>query len=96
VRLLSLADASDIAPHNTSLLWDQTSADRFFGDDDDRLLETLVFELVEGDEHECPTFTRGGGRLDQQVLLLAALLVGAFLHGAHPQLIGLGRGALLA
>ena len=36
----------------------ETRADRLLGNDDDRLAETLVLELVERDEHECPALPR--------------------------------------
>ncbi len=72
----------------------EARADRFFGDDDDRLFKVLVGEFVEGDEHECPTFAGGGGRFYQEVLF-ATPLVGAFLHGAHSQRIRAGGGAVL-
>lgn len=72
----------------------EAGADRFLWDNDDGLLEVLVFQFVEGDEHECPTFAGGGGRFDQKVLF-AAFLVGAFLHGAHSQGVGAGGGAIL-
>mgnify|MGYP001792106849 CR=1 FL=1 len=68
--------------------------DGIFGDDDDGLLEAVVLWLAGSDEHECPTLAGGGGRFDQQVLL-TALVVGPFLHGAHPQLVGFGGAALL-
>ncbi len=65
----------------------------FLRHDDDRLLEPLIVELVEGDEHERAALARGRRRLDEQVLL-AALLVGALLHRPHAKRVGLGRTAV--
>ena len=56
---------------------------------DNRLLDALIDQLVERDEHQCPRFARGGRRFDQQILL-AALVKGLRLHGAHAQFIRLG------
>src|SRR3546814_5622040 len=72
----------------------EARADALFRHDDDRLPQTLVRQLVERDEHERPAFAGRRGRFDKQILL-AALLVGAFLHGAHPKGVGLGRCATL-
>ena len=49
-------------------------------------------ELVERDEHERAAFAGGGRGFDEEVLL-AALLVGEFLHGAHAEGVGFGRAA---
>ena len=60
---------------------------------DDGLLDALVGELVERNEHQRAALARRWRRLDQQVLL-AALLEGALLHRPHAELIGLGRAAV--
>lgn len=55
---------------------------------------SLLSGLVKGDEHQRPALVHEtGGGLDQQVLL-AALLVGALLHGVHAEFIGPGRAAV--
>src|SRR6266851_6974741 len=46
----------------------EACADCFFRHDDDRLLEPLILELVERDEHERATLARRGRRFDKQVL----------------------------
>ena len=56
----------------------------------DGLLQALVVQLVQCDEHQRPGLARGGRRLDQQVLL-TALGIGPFLHSAHAQLVGFAR-----
>ena len=55
----------------------------------DGLLQALVVQLVQRNKHQCSRLARGRGRLDQQILL-AAPGVGALLHGAHAQRVGLG------
>ena len=55
---------------------------------DDGLLEALVVQLVQRDEHQRARLAGGRRRLDQQVLL-ATLGVGALLHRAHAQRIDL-------
>lgn len=47
-------------------------------------------QLVERDEHERAAFSRCGRRFDKKVLL-AALFVGALLHGPHAECIGFCR-----
>ena len=71
----------------------EARADGFFRDDDDGLLELLVVQLFEGDEHERSALARGRGRFDEQVLL-AAPLVGALLHGPHAHRVFLGGAAV--
>ena len=51
-------------------------------------------QFIQSNKHQGATFAGSGGRFDQQVLF-AAFLVGAFLHGAHPQGVGLGGSAIL-
>lgn len=53
---------------------------------DDALLQPLVLDLVKSNEHQRAGLARRGRRLDEQVLF-PALLVGAFLHGTHPELV---------
>ena len=50
-------------------------------------------QLVERDEHQRPALARGGRGFDQQILL-APLLIGALLHGAHAQLVRFGGAAI--
>ena len=57
----------------------EAAADRAFRHDDDRLLDALVVQLVERDEHQRAALAGGRRRLDQQILL-AALVIGALLH----------------
>ena len=66
----------------------EARADGSFRHHDDRLLEALIRQLVQRHEHQRPALARGRGRFDQQILL-AALLPGALLHGAHAQRVGL-------
>ena len=66
----------------------EARADGFLRHDDDRLLEPLILQLVERDEHERAALARRGRRLDKQVLL-AALFVGALLHGRMPSALAL-------
>ena len=71
----------------------EARADGFLRHDDDRLLEPLIVELVERDEHERAALARGGRRFDEKVLL-APLFIGAFLHRPHAKRVGLGRAAV--
>ncbi len=70
----------------------ETGADRAFRHADDGLLNALVGQLVQRDEHQRARLARGRGRLDQQILL-ATLVIGPRLHRAHPQLVRLGSRA---
>ena len=65
----------------------EAGADRLFRHRDNCLFDTLLIELVEGDEHQRPALSGSWGRFEQQVLL-AALVVGALLHGAHAEFVG--------
>ncbi|BDT16063.1 hypothetical protein N39L_57860 [Limnospira platensis NIES-39] len=60
---------------------------------DDRLFQVLVFQLIEGDKHQRPTFPRGGGRFNQQILF-PPFLVGDLLIMAHQGGVGAGRSAI--
>ena len=71
----------------------EAGTDGLLGHDDDGLLNALILELVECHEHQRTALARRGRRLDEQVLL-AAFLVGAFLHGPHSKRIGLSRCAV--
>ena len=66
----------------------EAAADGTLGHHDDGLLHALVVELVQRDEHQRAGLARCRRRLDQQILL-TALGIGALLHGAHPQRVGL-------
>ena len=57
-------------------------ADRALRDRDDDLLESLVVELVEGEEHQCARLTGRGWCLDQQVSACPRF-EGLGLHLAH-------------
>ena len=70
----------------------EAAADRSLRHHDDGLLQALVVQLVQRNEHQRPALARCRRRLDEQVLL-AALGVGTLLHRAHAQLVGLGRSA---
>ena len=70
----------------------EARADRLLRHDNDRLFNPLIMELVESDEHERTTLARRWRRLDEEVLL-APLLVGAFLHRPHTESVGFGRTA---
>src|SRR3546814_2440191 len=61
--------------------------DAFFRHDDDGLANALVRQLIERDEHEGAALARRRGRLDKKILL-AALLIGAFLHRSHAEGVG--------
>ena len=67
--------------------------DGFFWHDDDRLLQALIVQLVQRDEHQRPAFAASRGRLDQKVLL-SPLFIGALLHDAHAEFVGRGRTAV--
>ena len=67
--------------------------DGLLRDDDDHLLQSLVCQLVERNEHEGAALARCGRRLDEEILL-APLLVGPFLHGPHSERIRFGRCAV--
>ena len=71
----------------------EARADGLFRHDDDRLLDALIVQLVERDEHQRAALARGRRRLDQQILL-AALFEGALLHRPHAELVGFGRAAV--
>jgi ATP-dependent DNA helicase RecG len=68
----------------------KAAADGTLGHHDDGLLQTLVAQLVERDEHQGPRLPRCRRRLDEQILF-AAFGIGALLHRAHTQRVGLGR-----
>ena len=69
-------------------------ADRSLRHDDDRLLELLILQLIEGDEHQRAALAGRRRRFDEQVLL-AALLPGALLHRAHAEAFALRRTAVV-
>ena len=73
-----------VRPETTSrqLLIGEAAADGAFRHYDDGLLDPLVAERVQGDEHQRARRARGRRRLDQQVLL-AAMRISPFLHHAH-------------
>ena len=71
----------------------EAGADGLFRHDDDGLLDALILQLVERDEHQRAALARGGRGLDQKILL-AALFEGALLHRPHAELVGLGRAAI--
>ena len=71
----------------------ETRSDRLFRHNNYGLLDALILQLVESDEHQRATLARRRRRFDQQILL-AALLEGALLHRPHAELIGLGRAAI--
>src|SRR5581483_1922913 len=54
----------------------------FLRHDDDGLLESLILQLVERDEHEGAALARGGRGFDEQVLL-APLFICTLLHRPH-------------
>ncbi|MBK6708004.1 MAG: hypothetical protein IPG54_11215 [Sphingomonadales bacterium] len=58
------------------------------------MLQSLIGELVERDEHERAALARRRRRLDEKVRL-STLLESALLHRAHPERIGV-RGAAVA
>ncbi len=66
----------------------KAATDGPFGHHHDGLLQALVVQLVQRNEHQRTGLARSRWRLDQQVLL-TALGVGALLHGTHAQLVGL-------
>ena len=70
----------------------ETRADAPFRHDDDGLFQPLIGQFVQRDEHERAALAGRRGRLNKQILL-AALLIGALLHRAHPKGVGLGRTA---
>ena len=70
----------------TQRLIRKAGANRSLGNHNDGLLQALVVQLVQRNEHQCPRLARSRGRLDQQVLL-TAFGIGALLHGAHAQLV---------
>src|SRR3546814_869141 len=65
----------------------KAGTDAFFRHDDDGLANALVRQLIERDEHEGAALARRRGRLDKKILL-AALLIGAFLHRSHAEGVG--------
>ncbi len=67
----------------------KATADRTLRHDDDRLLDVLIVQLVERDEHQCARFSRRRRRFDQQILL-AAVGKSALLHRPHAELVRLG------
>lgn len=68
----------------------EAAADRALRDEDNGLLQPLVVQLVERDEHQRAGLARGRRRFDKQVLLAAAG-IGALLHGPHAQRVGFAR-----
>src|SRR5579871_1419684 len=70
-------------------------ANRLFRHDDDRLLDALVLQLVEGDEHQRAALPRGRRRFDKEILL-ATFFVRALLHWPHTQRVRLRRRAGLS
>ncbi|MCY1235393.1 hypothetical protein D9M72_480080 [compost metagenome] len=66
----------------------KAAADGALGHNDDRLLQPLVLDLVQGNKHQCPGLARRRRRLDEQVLL-AALGISTLLHRPHAQGIDL-------
>ena len=71
----------------------EARANRSFRHDDDGLLQPLIGELVERDEHERTALAGCGRRLDEKILL-PALFIGALLHRAHPEGVGFGGAAI--
>src|SRR3546814_19614037 len=65
----------------------KAGTDAFFRHDDDGLANALVRQLIERDEHEGAALARRRGRLDKKILL-AALLIGAFLHRSNAAGVG--------
>src|SRR5690606_17614436 len=68
----------------------EARADRALRYDDDRLLDTLIVQLIERYEHQRPTLARCGRRFNKKILL-AAPFVCALLHRSHPKRICLRR-----
>ena len=66
----------------------KAGANGLFGYGDNRLTQPLVKQFIQRDKHQRPALTRGRWRLDQQILL-TTVLIGALLHRAHTQLVGL-------
>src|SRR5690606_17160130 len=71
----------------------EAGADGFFRHDNDRLLDALIGQFVERDEHQRATLARSWRRLDQQILFTTPL-ERALLHWPHAELVGLGRTAV--
>lgn len=69
-------------------------SDRLLGHHDNSLLDPLVRQLVERDEHQRTALAGSGRRFDQQILLTPPFK-GTFLHRAHAQRIGLGGSFLV-
>src|SRR5690606_13561701 len=71
----------------------EAGPDGLFRHHDNRLLDALIFKLIQCHEHQRATLARCRRRFDQKILL-AAFFKGAFLHRSHTQSIGLGRDAI--
>ena len=85
-----------VGPEAVAAQWLVVKArtDGFFRHHDDGLLDVLVRQLIQRNEHQGPAFTGCRRRFDQQVLLTTPL-EDALLHGAHAQFVGLGGAAVL-
>ena len=65
----------------------EARADGPLGHHDDGLLEALIVQLVQRDEHQRSALARCRRRLDQEILL-TSLLPGPLLHRTHAEFVG--------
>ena len=70
----------------------ETGADRALRHHHDGLLQPLVVQFIERNEHQCAAFAGGRGGFDEQILLTPALK-SLLLHRPHTQRIGPRSGA---